>query len=171
MSAIQMMLFGTRSSLASGALLLNDRLLTVISVGFFVPCSNILTYRFNTNGTLQSTFDGDSILFNTDNFGFYTGEWITGVGATPNLFSVRATVLSGSTAITGPLNVWLPITQTREWSISTFAENIGDIDQKQSIIKFDLAESTNTSNILESANVEFNVSSSVTAFDFNIPIT
>lgn len=161
MSAIQMMLFGTRSSLASGTLLLNDRSLTLVSLGIFTPCSSVLTYRFNTNGTLESTFDGESIVFNSDNFGLYPNEWISGVGATPNLFSVRATVLSGSTAILGSFNTWLPLTETREWTIRTAARFVGEFDQKQSVIKFDLAESNNTNNILESANVEFIVSSSV----------
>ena len=160
MSGIQMMLFGVKSNLAQGTLLLNNRSLEVNSRSVFpYSCSNTIRYTFKSNGVLESSFTGNFITLTSNNFGQYTGEWISGPNSTPDKFSVRATIISGSGS-SGTFGSWLQMNQDRYWELTTLAEGpLDSFEAKTCTIRFQLAESDNVSNILKTADVVLSSSS------------
>lgn len=99
-----------------------------------------------------------------DQDGFYTQENIPGqwlVSGNASDVSVKATILEQmigfNSSFSGYTNTWLPLSSTQYWSLGSYLGRFNESDSSYIVLRIDLALTSNTSNILDTAEVSLSV--------------
>lgn len=116
------------------------------------PGTGNAEYALFSNGTASLDGGGSGILTVTTDFGsgsiLIPSEWLKYGNAT--LYSVRATLVSGDTPTGSALNTWLQLSTSRSWALSATSTSFAS---KSCVLLIEIANSLNTSIILDSANI------------------